>query len=430
MAVATAAAQAGRDPGTREDTRYVTRDALTLDAVFALARERNPRLGAVRSMATAVGTRESWAGLPPDPALQIGVMNFSLPGFRTDMPNSMAPSLALTQTVPFPGKLGLRSRIAEQSTAMADAGAEETWWAVRSRAAMQFYELYRTDRSIEVMRETLSLLRDFERVAKAMYSAGEGRQSDVLRADVEVARMDAEIRRMEAMRKAAAARLNGILDRPADTPVPSPVLGALPADVPGADTLMAWADAYRPMLESGRLGVEQAGTKQDLARKQVWPDFMVGVQYGQRGVETGTTRMASAMIGFSLPVFASRRQLKERDEAIAMEQMAVADLADMRSGVQAKIGELLADLDRDRSLVRLYRAEVLPQARVTVESAFSSYRVGTVDFLTLVDARMTVNRYEIELYGLLADYGQAVADLEMAVGRELPRSATTLAEDR
>jgi len=385
---------------------------LRLEAVLDLARQRNPRLAAARSVAEAAGAREAAASLPPDPSFQFGVMNFSLPGFRTDMPNSMAPSLQLMQMLPFPGKLGLSGRIAGQSTAMA------------------FYELYRADRSIDVMRETLVLLQDFGQIAAAMYAAGEGRQSDVLRANVEIARMDAEIRRMEAMRQAAAARLNGLLDRPSDTRLPSPVLPALPAELPTPATLVAWAESDRPMLERGRLGVEQAGTRRDLARKQLWPDFAIGVQYGQRSGDMGAERMGSAMVGFSLPIFASRRQLRMRDEAEAMERMARAELADMRSQVEARIGELLADLERDRTLVRLYRAEVLPQARANVESAFSSYRVGTVDFMTLVDARMTVNRYEQELYALLSDYGQALAELEMTLGRELPGSATTLTEDR
>ena len=404
--------------------------ALTLEQVYELARDRNPRLRAVTSLADAIETRESSAALLPDPSLQLGIMNFSVPGFRTDMPSSMAPSVQLMQMVPFPGKLGLNGRIAEQSTAMMRAAAAEVWWAVRSQAAMAFYELYEADRQIEVMRETLALLEDFEKVASAMYGAGEGRQSDVLRANVEVARMDAEISRMLAMRQSAAARLNGTLNRPADSEVATPALPSLPAGVPSVDTLRAWAALNRPMLEKGRLGVEQAGTKRALARKELWPDFAVGVQYGQRPGDMGTERMASAMIGFSLPVFGSRRQLRMRDEAAAMEQMARADLAEMQASVDARLGELLADLERDRTLVTLYRAEVLPQAHASVESAFSSYRVGTVDFMTLVDARMTVNRYEQELHVLLADYGRAISELEMTVGRELRHSATTLVDDR
>ncbi|MGD8277213.1 MAG: TolC family protein [Gemmatimonadota bacterium] len=403
---------------------------LTLDEVLTLAHERSPRLRAAAAVADAASWREPAAGTLPDPMLQLGVMNFSVPGLRTDMPNSMAPALQLMQMVPFPGKLGLSGRIAEQSTAMARAAADEAWWQVRSKAAMSFYELYEADRKIEVMRETLGLLEDLEDVAKAMYASGQGPQSDVLRANVEVSRMDAEIRRMQAMREVAAARLNGLLDRPADTPVPTPVLGTLPDALPPADTLRAWSALTRPMLERNRIAVEQAETRQSLARRQIWPDLTFGVQYGQRSGSTGTARMASAMVGFSLPIFASKRQYRMRDEAAAMEQMARADLAGMKADVDARIGELLADLERDRTLVRLYRAEVLPQANANVESALSSYRVGTVDFMTTVDAHMTVNRYEQELYALLADYGRAVADLEMTVGRELPRTGTMLSEDR
>ncbi|HUG42250.1 MAG TPA: TolC family protein [Longimicrobiales bacterium] len=186
-------------------------------------------------------------------------------------------------------------------------------------------------------------------------------------------------------------------------------LSPLPLEVPEADTLRAWADATRPMLESGRTGVEQAQTRGDLARKEIWPDPVVGFQYGQRGSDMGTERMGSAMVGFSIPVFAKSRQLRMRDEAAAMEAMAQADLADMRAQVDARIGELLAELERTRTLVQLYRAEVLPQARANVESSFSSYRVGSVDFITLVDAQMTVNEYEQELYGLLAEYGRSPA---------------------
>jgi len=179
-----------------------------------------------------------------------------------------------------------------------------------------------------------------------------------------------------------------------------------------------------------RLGVERAGSELALARKEIWPDLTLGFQYGQRSAEMGVERMGSAMIGFSLPVFAGRRQLRMRDEAAAMEQAALAELGQLRLEVDARIGELLAALERSRTLVALYRSDVLPVARVNVESAFSSYRVGTVDFMTLVDAQMTVNQYEGELYGLLAEYGRAVADLEMTIGRTLPASGNLVVEER
>jgi outer membrane protein TolC len=294
---------------------------------------------------------------------------------------------------------------------------------------MAFYELHEADRRIEVMEETLRLLEDFRRVAQAMYSAGEGRQSDVLRASVEVARMDAEISRMRAMRTSAESRLNAALGRPADTSVPAAASPQLPSALPTRDTLVAWAEATRPAIVEERIGVDQARARRDLAARELWPDLNVSVQYGQRPGEVGTERMGSLMVGFTLPVFAGRRQLEMRREAAAMQQMAEAELAEVRAQVDARIGELLAGLESARTLISLYRSEVLPQADANVSSAYSGYRVGAVDFMTLVDAQMTVNEYREQLHTLFAEYGRLVAELEMTVGREI-RASTPMLADR
>jgi outer membrane protein TolC len=402
---------------------------LSLEDVYVLARQRNAMLQAVQATVEATRAQESSARLPPDPQLQFGVMNAELPGLGSGMPTFMAPALQAMQMFPFPGKLALSGRIARQSTVMADAMATEAWWEIRGRAAMAFYEIYSIDRQLDVMRETLQWLEDFGQVAKAMYAAGEGRQADVLRAGVEVARMDAEIARMQAMRTAAAARLNAVLNRPADAEVPWPALPDLPLVLPDAETLEEWAAESRPLLERARVGLAQAQTRRSLARKEIWPDFNVGVAYGQRPGDMGTERMGSLMLGFAVPIFAGRRQLEMRRETEAMEQMYRAELADLQVEVGARIGELVAELERARTLVELYRTEVLPQADAGVLSAFSSYRVGAVDFMTLVDAQMTVNRYRQDLYVLLAEYGQIFADLEMTIGRALPSTGAYLAED-
>jgi outer membrane protein, heavy metal efflux system len=402
---------------------------LTLREVHDLARERNPMLHAARAAVEAAAAREPSAALPPDPQVQLGVMNLELPALGTGMPGAMLLSVQVMQMVPAPGKLRLASRVARQGTAMASAAADETWWEVRADASMAFYEIYQADRQLAVMAETLDWLRHLEEVATSMYSVGGGRQSDVLRAGVEVARMRADVARMRAMRAAAAARLNAVLDRPAETPVPAVALPPLPRDVPSADRLAEWAAEQRPLLERGRIAVERARSQQALAGREIWPDLSVGVQYGQRPGPMGTERMGSLMLGFSVPVYARQRQYRMREEAAAMERMAAAELGAEHARVAARIAGLLAELERDRTLITIYRTEVLPQAEANVSSALSAYRVGRVDFMTLLDAQTTQNGFRQELYALLADYGRLVAELEAAVGRELPASAMTLGED-
>ena len=162
-----------------------------------------------------------------------------------------------------------------------------------------------------------------------------------------------------------------------------------------------------------------AEASQRLARTEIWPDLQVGVQYARRGGEMGTERMGSLMLGASVPVFARDRQLRMREEAAAMTRMAEADVAAMRAETRGRIGEAYTSLMRARSLARLYRTTVLPQAEATVASAMSAYRVGGVDFMTLLDDRMTVNEYRQALHTLEADEGKAWAELEMLIGREL-----------
>jgi len=403
---------------------------LELREVVAVALDRNPRLRALGAASSAAAARAPEASTLPDPVFQLGIMNFGIPSLNADMPTSMAPSLQLIQSVPFPGKLGLRGQVAERGTAMADAAVGEGSWEIQREVAALFFDLYSLDRRLDVTRETLALLENFQDVAKAMYEAGTGRQADVLRSDVEVARMDAEIQRMEAMRRAQAARLNALMDMPASAPVRTPLLGELPLTVPSHNTLMIWARESRPLLERSRLAVDQARLRGELARKAIWPDLMVGASYGQRDRGFGTERMGSVMLGFSLPVHAGSRQLAARTEADAMEGMAASEHRAAETSVDAQIGVQLAELARARRLVALYRDEVIPEAHATVESAFSSYRVGSVDFMTLVDAQMTVNRYEGELFQLLGEYGKAVTALESAIGREIPRTGPVLREQQ
>ena len=102
-----------------------------------------------------------------------------------------------------------------------------------------------------------------------------------------------------------------------------------------------------------------------------------------------------------------------------MKQMAQADVAVMRADTRGRMGEAYANLVRARNLAQLYRSTVLPQAEATVASALAAYRVGGVDFMTLLDDQMTVNRYRQELHALDAEQGKAWADLEMLTSRAL-----------
>ena len=402
-----------------QDTTSGAGGQLRLGEVFGLLETASPRLQAARQSALAAEERIAPARTLPDPQLQFGLMNRSLPGFGLQRPLGMN-QVQLMQMLPIAGKLGLAGQVARAQAEGARARAADLGWELRARAAMAFYELYQIDQSLGVALETQRLLQDIAKTAETMYGVGSGRQADVLRAQVEVARMGEDILRMRAMRDAAGARLNALLDRPQDVRFATPAIPVFPADLPSLDSLERLALGNRPMIQAGRRDVEAAAAQARLARREIWPDLQVGVQYGQQPMaEGGTDRMMSFMLGFSLPIFAGGRQLPMRREAAAMRLMAEADLDAMRAETRGRLGELYADVGRARRLSVLYRGTIIPQAEATVASALAAYRVASVDFMTLLDDQMTVNRYRQALYQLQAEHGQALAEIEMLVGQEL-----------
>ena len=404
--------------GLNAQTAPLAGEPLRLGQLYRAVEAANPRIRAAGAIARAADARIAPARRPPDPQLQFGLMNRSLPGFGLSDPLGMN-QVQLMQMVPFPGKLRMAGQVASARAEAEHARAADVAWDVRARAAMAFYELYQMDRSLQVAKETLRILQDLATTAQTMYAVGEARQADVLRAQVEIARMTEDITRMRTERVSAAARLNALLVLDPSAAVASPVRPPFPDTLPPLDSLVAEAERNRPMVQAAEAELRAADAGVRLARREIWPDLQLGVQYGQRPMDGGTDRMVSLMLGLNLPIFAGSRQLAMRREALAMREMASADLDAMQADTRGRVAELYASAERARRLGELYSGTILPQAHTTVASALAAYRVGGVDFMTLLDDQMTVNRYRQDLFALEAQRGQALAELEMFLSRPL-----------
>ena len=392
-------------------------DTLGAREAIRLALTANPMLRAAGRSADAAGARIGPAGALPDPQLQFGLMN----RMASDLGNTMDPmtmnQVQLMQMLPWPGKLGAAKQAARHTASAARADAAEQARMLVAQVRMAYYQTAYADRALDVMIRTRDLLRSFVDVSTAMYSVGSAVQQDVLRAQVEVARMTEDITRMGQERIAMGARLNTLLGRSPAMPVPALELPeTASAELPPLDSLTTWAAEGRPALVAGTERVAAAEATLSAARREIFPDFSLGFVYQQR---PQFPTMISLMVGINVPLFAGARQLPMRREAAAMRDMASAELTNLQNETIARIIETRARAVQDQNLIRLYRGSVLPQARAAVQASLSSYRVGRVTFMTLVDNQMTVNRYETESYRLRADYHQAVGELEALVGREV-----------
>lgn len=390
-------------------------DTLHLETALSLARDANPMLQATRLRADAALDRVPRAGAWPDPMLSFGLMNRVARTFSASAPMSMN-SVQLTQRIPWPGKLGF-DREREARLAGAERfDSEESEEALLARVKSAYYRLAYIDRSIAIMERTRGLLRNLQDVVSGMYAVGSAQQQDVLRAQVAVAQMTEDLTVMEQDRVAMAARLNALMGRAATATVAALELPPVTGPLPSADALFAVAVERRPALKAAEERTLAADAGYRAARRSMYPDINVTVGYGQR---PDFEDLATVMVGFSIPVFAGSRQLPLRREMQAMTAAAEAQALELRNETYARLSELRAEAQRAGNLSDLFAAEVLPQAEAAVEAAFSAYRVGAVDFQTLVQNQLTVNQYAIRQVRLTAEYHGAVADISALIGKEL-----------
>jgi outer membrane protein TolC len=252
--LASADAQSPASPPSAPDGAGV----LLLGDLYAQVERVSPRLAMARALTQAANARVPGATRPPDPQVQLGVMNYMVPN-RAPMPLLGMRQVQVMQMLPLGGKLALSGRVAGARASAVAERAQEVSWELRGEAAMAFYDLYALERRQNVMRETVRLLQDIEKTASAMSRVGEGRQSDVLRAQVEIARMVEDAVRMQAMRLAMEARPNALLDRATETPVGTPALPAFPAALPERAALDSMAYLHRPMLRAALDEVRGSG---------------------------------------------------------------------------------------------------------------------------------------------------------------------------
>ena len=392
-----------------------------LSSLIKTAIESNPELKSSQARWQMFTNRIRQAGSWDDPMMMLKIQN----GIVTDPLNFSRDSMTqkvvgISQQIPFFGKRALKGEVAARE-------AESYLWSHAERklelikmVKETYYKLYFNDRSCKIVDKNIRIIDDFILIAETRYAVGQGVQQDIFKAQLERSKMIEMKISLEQQRKSLTANLNALLYRPADTSVGEIADFTITPVTLTTGQLMSMAEENRPLLNSYRSLQQKGRAGYKLAEKESYPDFNLSFEYMQRDVAMGSdgADMYSLGVTFNLPVRSERRQAM-RAEASAEVGMATEELNSARNSINLGINDLLAQLDRRQKLAELYKNAIIPQASQALESATISYRVNKVDFLTLLDSRVSLFNYEREYYDSLADYQMKLAQLEALVGSEI-----------
>jgi cobalt-zinc-cadmium efflux system outer membrane protein len=343
--------------------------------------------------------------------------------------------VGVAQPIPFPGKLTLRGRVAEEEAEAAREALQAVTQEVQREVRARYAEYYLAARSLEVNSATTTLAREFAAIAEARYRVGTAPQQDAIQAQEELSRLAAERVAFEGELPAAQGALNAVLDRPPRAPLgPAGEIDAMALEVP-LDALVEQAGRARPELRAQDHMIEARRRSLTLAKMGFLPDFKIGGQYIQVGGGTSPDFAKDgqdiwmASLGLSVPIWVNRVRagVSEARARVMSEEFRRRDLTNQVFDQLQRAYERVGVAAR---VERIYRLTLMPQTEERVESARAGYQTGRVDFLTLIDSLTSLEDVRLKRYRAVRDYQRALADLERAVGEPISWDGAASEEER
>lgn len=402
-----------------------TEQALSIDQVQDFSNyveilvSRHPDLKSLNAALEAAKRIPDQAHSLPDPKLRFGLMNFPYTPFSMSAEGMTQKQIGVLQMFPAPGKRELRKKIAEDDIEITAAMIPEKRLELIKKSRILFHKMLFLQKAEKIVIKNKAVLNGFLQVALTKYSVGLGLQQDVLKAQVEISKMSDMLRSIQQKISSTGSSLSVLVDLPLAANWTNISIREIPEVNGNAEKLVEEAIAKRPLFEQLNAKIKKSEDRVELARKDLLPDYTVGLAYGQRN--SGKTGPRDDLISLSvtlkIPWWRKTKQDQKIAQNLTLREKAGHQLDSEKWKVRDQIANLLEIDKKDKDLLVLYNTGLIPQARQTVEASLSDYQVNKVEFNTLVTNQITLFNYEIKRDQIAFELQSTRARLLRALGR-------------
>ncbi|MBU4231800.1 MAG: TolC family protein [Proteobacteria bacterium] len=398
-----------------------------LQALIAESLKANPEIKQKSQLKAAAQETIKPAGSLDNPQAGFALLNLPTDTWSFAQEPMTQKAFSLSQKIPFPGKRRLRSEVAEEQARSDDLAYKDKMNEVRALVIQRYWSLALTYSGYDITERNKQFWEQVVQVAETRYSVGQARQPDVLQAQVELGNYLNRLLQWRQRQESFVADLNALRSQPPQTPMPKPqALKARPLNLKLAD-LLAQAKS-RPQLEAFKALITRQDKAVELARKDYYPDFNVGVAYGLREkldppVNRNQADFFTTTFMLDIPIWRGSKiepKIREQLERKGAAQEAYNAFWD-RLGAAVK--DRFVKLQRLDQQITLYDRGIIPQARQAASASLADYSVGQLDFARMYQNQIAAFNADLALQEFLKDFEENWAELEWLVGAELPRSA-------
>ena len=393
-----------------------------LKALIERALERSPLLQQSLADYRASLQRPLQVGQLPDPVLAI-TQYARRPETRVGPQTTM---MSLSQALPWFGKLKDRAQVsAQQSMVLREQHRAREAELIR-QLKDAYYSLAYLDRVIEIAQEEQSILEHYETLAQARYAQGAGSLQEVVKLQAQITRSQHRMQLLRTRRVDAESHLNGLLDRPAATPVSAVSLPSPPPHSIAVEKLLQMGQLRRPELQAARHRIEAGKKRIELARKGYRPDLSLGASFVNvvgrsdplgrlNPPDQNGKNIFGLTLGIKLPIRRGRRDaaVREATEGTISSRRAYRSLSRQ---VEVSIRAVAFRIQTLLEQIELFERTLLPQSEQVLHSTEEAYATGRLGVLDLLDSERSLFQLRTGLAKLISDTMKSLSELERAVG--------------
>lgn len=393
---------------------------ISLEDVLQLAKEKNPDIAASLQGWNAMSAQISPAKTWPDPTFSY--VNEKIPSGMEGVEPETMKQYRVEQMIPFPGKLSADSKMKYHEARIAESKYRDKILDVIGDVRVRYYQLYLTDRSIELARQSVDLMRNILRTAQARLSSGQSTSADVFMSQTELRKMENMLFEQEQQRTMIQIELNTLLNQPTATAwskTTAPTIIDIPVSL---EDLQLLSETSSPLFMVAMHEIDHGRAMKKRSRLGYAPDF--GVMYERQTMAEGPAGREVG-VSVSFPLWFSRPRGEIR-AAAAHALEAESSAQGMRNMVRKMVHMTFTETNTHLRLTRSYVQGLLPSARGTLDVTREHYVSGRGDFIRFLEAFRAWITANIEYENQLYHYGEHWSELERWVGIDLAQAKEAL----
>lgn len=387
--------------------RMACAESLTLSQAVQQALQQNPRVLAARQRIVAAQGRLTSARSHPHPDLFLNPL-----GVIEDSQLTLEQRFEVLN-----GKRTFRAQSANATVQAAQADLRAVELAVTADVTQAYFDLLLALRAQQLTEEAVKLVRALHEAAQKAFDAGDVPRTHVVRTRIELTRAEGELVRTQSEVDVRRAALNTLLARdPATSLTPADELRYEPRNFDfDVDGLKRLALQQRPEAQTAQFALQGSQSRVKLARAERLPDL--AFQFKREKLSESNAR---AGLGLVLPLFdfGRIRGATKAARAEVAEQSALLMLTQQQ--IVLEVETAYRHAQAARQLVESYEKRTVPDANDLMQMVEQGYRAGGVTLLDVIDAQRTLSATRLEYAQAIAQYRKSLAELERAVGGQLP----------